>query len=506
MKKTIPILLIALFFSINLLTLMDFPTVHSDEIWLKGLALEMKTSKNFWTTEPFYDLYPRVVHPFRWLYTSLQLLFMQLLGNSVWTMRLMSLIFSALSLFVFHKIIKKQSQKPFTPFFGMLLLAINIQFIYIAHIGRQDMLILLLALAGYLAMHKGKTLLAAGIVALSIGVHPNALILAAGLFAVAISQGITRKAPLVEAAKLFLYIAAAFSMYLFIGYSRNPNLLGEYLAFGATLGTDAPLTGRLEGFYWFWYKLYHQIGGTYDLMNIKLFLLLSASLFLWGLINAYSAVFRKKDFSTSPFAMLSGMLLAFIVIGRYNALSVVFIVPWVILLLVQFLESKPHANVTMTLLLLLMTFQTATALNEYDKARPYALEYPEMVQTLQSFVPPNAVVLGNLNALEITDNRLFYDIRNLAFLSENGQSIAQYIAERNITYIIWHEENDYILRNTPKWDFMYGNTRGIKALKEYIKEHGTLVGSFENPLYAMRISKYSGTYPWMTKVYKIKAR
>ena len=108
--KPIAYSLIGLFFILNLISLTNFPLVHSDEIWLKGLSLEVWHQKNFGVTEPFFDLYPRVQHPFRWIFNLLQLSFMGLFGNSVFSVRLLSLVASTLSLLIFFKILRHETQ------------------------------------------------------------------------------------------------------------------------------------------------------------------------------------------------------------------------------------------------------------------------------------------------------------------------------------------------------------------------------------------------------------
>jgi hypothetical protein len=62
----------------------------------------------------------------------------------------------------------------------------------------------------------------------------------------------------------------------------------------------------------------------------------------------------------------------------------------------------------------------------------------------------------------------------------------------------------YIRQTSPTWDFLYVNTRYFDALFQFIDDETTPLLTFDNPLYAMRIAAYSGTYPWQTTVYKIK--
>ncbi len=126
-----------------------------------------------------------------------------------------------------------------------------------------------------------------------------------------------------------------------------------------------------------------------------------------------------------------------------------------------------------------------------------------MVEVVGGMTADTDVVLGNLNTIEAFKGQRFYDIRNLAFLEENGITIGDYIKERGITLILIHEEMEYIRNTSPTWDFLYGSSY-MDDLFRYISENTELIGEFENPLYAMRISRYSGTYPWKTRIYRVK--
>lgn len=137
---------------------------------------------------------------------------------------------------------------------------------------------------------------------------------------------------------------------------------------------------------------------------------------------------------------------------------------------------------------------------DYEKQRFYQLPYQEMVDTLASALPEDAVVFGNLNGIEAFGAHQFYDIRNLAYIKTD---LMTYFKSRGITHIVLHDEMDYIARNPETWGFLYGNLDHYEALTSLIQSHGTLIETFDNPIYAMRISKFSGTYPWETRIYKL---
>ena len=532
-------LIILLFFIINLATLMGFPSVHSDELWLKGIAEEMIDAKSFSVTEPFYDLYPRVIHPFRWLYNGVLILFLEIFAHSVAAVRLVSLIFATLSLVVFYWILRTSFENRWFSRIGLLLLALDIQFTYSAHMGRQETFILFLMLLGYYQFHRLKgvksVLCLSSIILLGMGVHPNSFILAVSFAALYFVSWLLRLRPLSDLFGLIGVTSIGVFVYGGIGYLMNPTFLSEYLGYGAALGVDASPINRFEGFYWYWYKLFHQIGGTYDLFDIRWQLIIAGLLLvIWTpfvVIKIYQSRITSSAFKGSVFksasheqtaqwgvdayALLIAIPTALLIIGRYNQTAVVFIMPFVILLLLETLslisagkilfhkKSPITAYVFFILLASLWAYHLFYNLQAYDAQRFYTLTYDEMLGKIESVVPNTATVLGNLNVIEAFDSNRFYDVRNLGYLEENALTIEDYLAERHIEYVIWHEEMDYIARTSPRWDFLYVSIEYDEAFHQYLSEHAVVVDSFENPLYAMRISKFSGTYPWMTTIYKL---
>jgi len=524
----IALFIILLFLVMNLLTLMAFPTVHSDEIWLKEIAEEMIDSKSFSITEPFYDLYPRVVHPFRWLYNSALILFLNVFGNSVYAVRLLSLTFGTLSLLVFYQILKNTFENRHFAWVGLLLLSLDIQFIYSTHMGRQETIILFLLLFGYLQFLKKTGLTSVlwltAIILVGMGVHPNSFILGVSFAALFFISFLMHNRPIWHLILLIGLTSIGVAIYGIIGYQMNPYFMSEYLGYGASVGVELPVSNRLEGFYWYWYKLYKQIGGTYDLFNIKWQLMVFGTLIaIWtpvAAIRIFKAQFKKESASKSSngltaYSVLMATSLAILIIGRYNQTAVVFIIPFVILLLLDssvrlfetpLLKHKKSPFTSFVFLILLTSlwaFGLFSNLKDYDAQRFYTLSYENMLVRIESVVPKSSVVLGNLNIIEAFDPHRFYDVRNLGYLKSNQLSIEKYILDRKIEYIVLHEEMDYIARNSPKWDFLYISTGFNLTLRQYLDSHAIEIARFENPLYAMRISKFSGTYPWVTTIYKV---
>jgi len=510
---------ILLFLAVNLLTLTDFPFVHSDELWLRGLTDEMILKRSFLVTEPFYDLYPRIIHPFRWFFHSLQALFFLCLGSSIFSARLLSLFSGACSLFVFHLIMEEQLESRIIAVLSTIALGLNVQFLYSSRFGRQDMLVMLFLLLNYYfaikttAWKKGRAAFLMSMVLLvAIGIHPNSFLIGLVTAGVLLVQVFQKKRPLQDFLFLVGMTTLGVALYLSIGYQWNPNLLSSYIQYGSSLGIDAKMTGRLEGFYWYWYKLFHQIGGTYDLFDIRIelvmlaiFLVLPLRLILKRITST-----QERDGMMFPHIALACLVGGLLVIGRYNQTAVVFVIPFILMMAFSLIDtlSLPwrHSRwIFLSSLALLagISLNLYGDLAGYQANRPYQKTYETMISEVDNLVPDDSVVLANLNLIDAFDPHEFYDIRNLGYLEASGISLQAYIHQRGIGYIILHEEMDYIRETNPRWDFLYVNASYMEELFGYIKNHTELVGEVENPVYAMRISRYSGTYPWKTRVYKV---
>lgn len=508
--KRINYVIILIFFVVNFIFLMDFPTVHSDELWLKGIAEQMLREKTFCTTEPFFDLYPRVVHPFRWLYNAVVISMLNFFSPTVSSMRLISLIFGTLTLCILSNWLHRSLKSKHLSTLAILLVSIDIQFVYASHMGRQETFILCLLVLGLSILDKSvgspstiKTPLALALLTcIAMGVHPNSFILGVSFSGVFISMWITKKKSLKPFIVYFFLTLGGTLITIGYGLIVNPNFMSQYYKYGSSLGVDSQLTNRFEGFYWYFYKLFYQIGGTYDLFNIKIQLLILLS----SILVLFVIWFKFKNLNPLLPTFI-GIALGLLIIGRYNQLAVVFFIPFILFSIVKGLDALHHKKRVQIGLSIFILFIWGANLHynlaQYHDQRFFSLSYQDMLEEISEVVPKDAIVLGNLNTIEAFDAQHFYDIRNLGYLPDDTDAFEAYIHHRKISYIILHEEMDYLLRTSPKWDFLYVNLDAYNSLLRYLEEHGTLVKTFENPIYAMRISKFSGTYPWTTRIYKI---
>lgn len=513
--------LLILYLLVNLLTLTRFPTVHSDELWLKGLTDEMLARKTFVVTEPFYDLYPRIVHPFRWLFHSLQALVFLFFGSTVFSIRLLSLMAGAGSLFLFYHLVRTFLGKRVLAFAAAAALALNVQFLYSTHFGRQEALILFLLLLSLTLCLKTTwehpllaAVLPAVVILSSMGIHPNAFLIALATGAVFLVQILQKKRKLRDLFVLIGTVSSGALLYLLVGYRWNPDLIAGYLRFGSSVGVDSSLTGRAEGFYWFWYKLFGRIGGTYDLFDLRIELLLGLLFFLALAFLALQSL-RKGTASESkslfPSMVIGGLIIGIFLIGRYNQTSVVFFLPFLILCGITLADAPIFTkgtgrlqNAAVLLLLAASIFGLYGNLTLYQEERPYQVSYEAMLGQIGEVVPHDAVVLGNLNVIGAFRPDRFYDVRNLGHLEDSHLTFEGYVKERGIQYILVHDEMGYIDDTSPKWDFLYVNNDFADDMQTFLETRTDLVGTIDNPVYAMRIARYSGTYPWETKIYRVR--
>ena len=136
----------AVYFIINLLILTKFPAMHSDESWLSGLTRAMMHD-GLNSTEYFFDLIPRYPHAIKIIFHILQMPFIMLFGYSLFSVRLMSLIFGIIALILFFKTIHQITDSFGIAFLGMVVLSLDIQFIYASHFARQEIIITAFILA-----------------------------------------------------------------------------------------------------------------------------------------------------------------------------------------------------------------------------------------------------------------------------------------------------------------------------------------------------------------------
>lgn len=242
---------------------------------------------------------------------------------------------------------------------------------------------------------------------------------------------------------------------------------------------------KLPGYY---KKLFHQIGGTYYTPNIRL----QMGLFLPLLIGA---LIRKRGI-ISLYGFL-GFNIALIILGKYSQPAILFLLPFYYLLWAQLMDLRLIKFLAPFIMALTLLFSLVEISKEGERFSFYT-------EQLNQLIPPGTVALGNMYSEYALDVGHYYDWRNLHYLRENALSLEDYIETREIEYIIFSEELSFIYNKRPYWNVIYGNpAHWYPELIEFTQSECTLVGEFESPGYAMRITAYRYDKPWSVKIFKV---
>jgi len=503
LKASLPLIYILLWTGINLLFLTSFPFVHTDEPWLSGLSRSMMEAGSPQVTEDFFDLYPRQPHAVKILFHGLQILFIQIFGYSLGTVRLLSLLGGSLSLALFYRLalrILPDKNRKGPALAATIALSLDIQFLYTAHLARQEIFMVLLSLGVFnLLFSQRKPLLrgalSGGVLGLSSGFHPNVFLIAwpAGLFL--LSEILRRRRSPQEGVSFLLAAAAGAVPFILLSFLFNPQFLQDYAAYGRPLGVlDTP---DIKLLHWpgFYRKLFFQIGGTYETPPLQLTLAAFP-------IVLIIALFRGRG--RLGLLGLIGFNVGLILLGKYSPPSIIILFPFFYLLVAELLDHPVATRIFPLFLAALLIISSWEILHESFRKEESFAEYTE---TLNRNIPPGSAALGSLYAEYALSDGALYNWRNLPYLQEKGISLKKYIRDRGITYVILPDELDYIYQRRPYWNVLYGNPSfWYPALKRLLKENGTLIESWESPVYAMRIDAYRQLSPWRVRIYKLSTK
>lgn len=489
---------------VNVLTLTQFPFVHSDEAWLSGLSRAMLQTRDLSATEPFFDLYPRSPHAIKTLFHLLQLPFYAIFGYSLFAARMLSLTFSLLTLYQFYRLLRHATRdsrfgREWIPFLFTVALALDIQFLYASRFARQEIILLfilitLLRIHLHLSRYPGfrEVLFTSVILGLAMGVHPNSFVIALPFatyyILLSAKRLISVRLPLLLIGLLGLFASGFAGLSLWM----NPGFFADYSDYGSTLGVTAKITDKLYGLIPFIQKLYLGISGTYYTPDIRIILVLfmvasvccTALLLKGNVVNQYSPVVSLNLLT------LASLLLGIMMIGRYSQPSIIFIFPSGYLLLAVLADRLPLKKSFVPLapsMLLTGLIVLNTVFNLSDFQKPHG-SYEAYLSAISRSVPENARVLANLNADYYFDGGALMDYRNLAYLKDHNLSFEDYIDSRNIQFILYTNEMDLIYNKRPLYNSMYGNTAPYyDSMIAFLSERCLLVDTIRTP-YAMRIA------------------
>ncbi|OQY34346.1 MAG: hypothetical protein B6241_05020 [Spirochaetaceae bacterium 4572_59] len=500
-----------LWFLLNLLFLTDFPLMHSDEAWLSGLSRHMSAEGRLDVTEPFYDLYERHPHAIKILYHLFQILFIQIFGYSLFSLRLLSLLGGVLCLYLMFQLLKSvfhHSRLFYFPLLVVIWMSWDVQFIYAAHTARQEIIMLALMLSSLILTLDGKSTahgaLTGCIIGLAAGFHPNAFLIAWPAGLLLLREMVTRKRSFLSGMAFLLTAAFTATLFVSLSFHFNPSFVQDYLSYGEPLGVMDASDVKILKWPLFYSKIFHQVGGTYYLPDIR-WQFYSLPLFLLFLPLSSG---RKGIIP----AGLIGINLGIMILGKYSQPSVIFLIPFYYLAGAALLVGMQKISGQLQLLLILILLPLTLLLSAQEikgELDPSAESYDEYLEQIRTLVPEESRVLGSLNLEYYLERGNLYNWRNLAFLPQESKEeekspFASYIHSRNINMIIIPSEIDYVYKNRPSWNALYGNTaHWYPQMEEFLEKNCVLTGSFESPSYGTRIEAYKNRKPWTVSVYRV---
>ncbi|MBN2285522.1 MAG: phospholipid carrier-dependent glycosyltransferase [Tissierellales bacterium] len=491
-----------IYFLVNLLFLDKFPFVHSDESWLSGLSRNYLMTGRSNITETFFDLYPRFPHAIKIIFHWLQAFFISTLGYSVFTVRLISLSFSCLTLVVFYKLVEITTRTTHLALFITILFSLDSQYIYASHFARQEIIMLFLLLVAFYFYHKSshvfyKPLMLSMITGIAVGIHPNSFTIAVVIGCLYIIDILLKKEGIGSLIMYILFTGLFALIYVKLSLYFDPNFIANYAAFGDQFGVLESTGSKTLQIINYYLKLYYGVSGTYYTPNIRFQLILFAFLIVGSIIRII-----KKGIDSKLINYLTSILainLSYIIVGRYNQTSILFIFPfcWIIF---GILVSSTNIKRTLTMI----TLTIVAGMSLYNIVPFLNNDYDNYIRQISYYVAPSDIALANLNSEFYFDNGSLLDYRNLAFLKEANVDFESYITANQIDYIIYPQEMDYIYSHRPIWNGIYGNLYYyFDDMHNFIKENCTLIHEFESP-YAMRIVRFMYTKEWTVKIYKVQ--
>jgi 4-amino-4-deoxy-L-arabinose transferase-like glycosyltransferase len=513
--------LVLLFFIINLFFLTNFPFIHSDEAWLSGLSRQIMQTENLASTEAFFDLLPRNPHAIKIFFHILQIIFIKIFNYQIFTFRLISMLAGSLGLIIFYEISYLITKSKSLSLGALIILALDIHFIYSSHLARQEIILIFIMLAAFYYFLKNidceknklfdqqlyskyplkKDVILGFILGVAIGFHPNAFIITLPMiliysFNLFFSQKTTFKNYLSFGSTLAL-IALIF---IYLSFQFDPEFITNYSSYGAQLGVLDSFLIKLENLKTFYLKLFYRVSGTYYIPPIKFQLLFFAAAALISFIKLF---IKKEKVNLYLLLSLLAINLGYLIIGRYNQTSIIFIFPICYLLfinLVKDLNLKLAQLLIIMIIVILCLTSVKTVLNDSH------YNYQDYLNQIAEVVPKEAQVLANLNTDYYFENGSLFDYRNLDYLRENDLTFIDYITKNKIEYIIYPEEMDFIYNSRPSWNILYGNLYPYYSeMQQFLEQEAQLIKKFNNSTYAMRIVREIGQKDWSVKIYRVNS-
>lgn len=512
-KKKYLYLLFLLFtyFIINLLFLTKFPFVHSDESWLSGLSRNILENKSYSVTETFFNLYERHPHAIKIIFHTIQIIFINFFGYSIFSVRIVSLIFGILSLIYFYKLCGVTFKSKTLSLIATIFLSLDVQFIYASHFARQEIILLfvLIFTLYYIFKHIDlfiikNSIILGFIIGLSIGIHPNSFIIfipivVIYLYNIFITKKLTIKDFIVLGSVIVLFAIS----FILLSIYFDPNFFYNYSRYGKQFGVFYSATSKIAQIKDFYLKLYYDVSGTYYTPNIKF----QFFLFIFALLISILKLFilEKKELKQKIISITLSILainIGTIIVGRYNQTSIIFIFPLFYILVIYMINeiNSTIKIIISAIICLILVFNTVYNVIPYIND-----DYNDYINEISKKINKKDMVLANLNCEFYFDNGKLLDYRNLSLLKNFDITFEEYIYDNNIDYVIFPEEMDFIYNSRPVWNGLYGNTYYYYSdMKSFLKNKCELIHEFKNKTYGIRIARYINEKDWNIKVYKVK--
>ena len=512
-KKPVLLSVILLYAAFNLVSLSFFPFMHSDEGWLASLSRSILVERNIGATEDFFHEIVRNPHAIKTIFHLLQIPFIST-GFSLFSVRFFSLIAGFITLFFLFKSFLYLFHDKLIAFVFILLIALDIQFIYISHFARQEILILLIfSICLYIfikpgeAWHFKKDLIIGSIIGLSIGIHPNVFIIAVGFIFLYLFQSIVHSItknpqyPSFSNLGVLILILVSFGIvYIGLSLKMNSTFISAYLNFGEGVGVTKPFIIKVLKLPRFYRKMFSRIGGTYYLPDIRPQLVLFAAAFL-ALIPVAFVLPKKRIPILSIQVLVLGINTGILIIGKYSPPSIIFIfIPGYFLLffLIKTICSRQK------IILFSLIFAVGSAVFTTSQILPWMeFDYNNYIREIKNTIPENSKTLANINSIFAFSYKTLYSYRDLTSLNSEFR-FSDYIKKHKIEYIVYSDELKIIFEERPVWNTMYGNIYPwYEDMMGFLHNECEEIATWNEPVFGMRITGYMGKRGGDITIYRV---
>lgn len=503
-----------IYIALSIHTLIYFPSMHSDEGWLASLSRSISIENNIGSSEDFFHETDRNPHAVKILFHLIQIPFISI-SFSLFSVRLLSFIAGLITLWFLFKSTHILLHDKYLALGLMAITAIDIQFIYISHFARQEILILMIfsiCLYIFLKPNKAwgyrKDILIGSILGISIGLHPNIFIIALGIISLYLFNSIIRlinkntKYPSLYNMGFLIGILTLFGMlYVSLSLFLNPDFFSDYINFGKEVGVSKPFIIKILKLPRFYEKMFFRIGGTYFLPDIRPQLIFFAVSFI-SLIPM--AIFMKKQRIQilSIQMLMIGINTGILIIGKYSPPSIIFIfIPGYLLV---FILVKIIFSSRQKIIIFLIFLAAGSAVYSARQIYPWMkYDYNKYIETIKTIIPENSRTLANLNSVFTFSAGNLFSYRDLEVLDTNF-TFREYVDKYKIEYIVYSDELGIIFKERPVWNTMYGNIYPwYEDMMKFLQDNCKEISIWNEPVFGMRIGSYMGKRGGDITVYRV---